>query len=319
MEMKRKRRKRTDLTLQLDRSTIIEQMRESVGRQASLVVIGGIDLGCSFPLSTTESTVLGRDNDCEGIIHDDGISKRHAEVVFDNRERYIIRDLGSTNGIYVDGHKIQQHVLKDGDKILIGRRTILKFMLQDPVEMEFQRQMYQSSVRDPLTGAYNRKHFDERISSEISFTRRHRVPLTLIMIDLDYFKKVNDTYGHQAGDQVLIAVSDTIMDALREEDIFSRYGGEEFMVIARGIDEIGGMALGERLRCMVEEMKITTPDEVSIPVTISLGVGTVPGGMAASSTHLLKLVDDNLYRAKKNGRNCVVTSCIKMEFGEDST
>ncbi len=319
MDMKRKHLKRTDLTLQLDRSTLIEQMRESGGRQASLIVIGGIDLGCTFSLSTTESTVLGRDNDCGGVIHDDGISKRHAEVVFENRERYVIRDLDSTNGIYVDGHKIYQHVLKDGDKILIGRRTILKFMLQDPVEMEFQRQMYQSSVRDPLTGAYNRKHFDERISSEISFTRRHRVPLTLIMIDLDHFKKINDTFGHQVGDQVLIAVSGTIMDALREEDIFSRYGGEEFMVLARGINEIGGLALGERLRCMIEEMKITTPDETSIPVTISLGVGTVPGGVATSSIHLLKLVDDNLYKAKGDGRNCVVTGCIKMELGENST
>ncbi len=319
MKKKRKDRKRTDLTLQLDRSTLIEQMRDFVGREAFLIVIGGIDLGCSFPLSTTEATVLGRDNDCGGVIHDDGISKHHAEVVFENRERYVIRDLGSTNGIYVDGHKILQHVLKDGDKILIGRRTILKFMLQDPVEMEFQRQMYQSSVRDSLTGAYNRKHFDERISSEISFTRRHRIPLTLMMIDLDFFKKVNDTHGHQAGDQVLIAISNTIMDALREEDIFARYGGEEFMVMARGINEIGGMALGERLRCMIEEMKITAPDGVSIPVTISLGVGTVPGGVAARSTHLMKLVDDNLYKAKKNGRNCVVTGCIRAEPGEDLT
>ena len=318
MEKKRKDRKRTDLTLQLDRSTLIEQMRDFTGREASLIVIGGIDLGCSFPLSTTETTVLGRDSDCGGVIHDDGISKHHAEVVFESTERYVIRDLGSTNGIYVDGHKIQQHVLKDGDKILIGRRTVLKFMLQDPVEMEFQRQMYQSSVRDPLTGAYNRKHFSERISSEISFTRRHRIPLTLVMIDLDFFKKVNDTFGHQAGDQVLIAISSTIEDTLREEDIFARYGGEEFLVLARGINEIGGLALGERLRCMIEEMNITTPDGTNIPVTISLGIATIPGGVAASSTQLMKMADDNLYKAKKNGRNCVVTGSIGTVAGEDS-
>ena len=239
-------------------------------------------------------------------------------MVFEDTERYVIRDLGSTNGIYVDGQKIQQHTLKDGDKILIGRRTVLKFILQDHMEMEFQKQMYQSSVRDPLTGAYNRKHFGERVSSEISFTRRHRIPLTLIMIDLDYFKKVNDTFGHQAGDQVLIAISSTIMDALREEDIFARYGGEEFMVLARGINEIGGMALGERLRCMIEEIRIVTPDGTSIPVTISLGIATIPGGAAASSTQLMKLADDNLYKAKKNGRNCVVTACVGVESGDGS-
>ncbi len=313
MSLKSRKPQRTaELTLQIDRSTLAEMMRANAGREASFVVIGGTQVGQTIPLSSDEAVVLGRDPECAGVINDDGISREHAEVRCEGPERYVIMDLNSTNGVFVDGQRIQTHLLKEGDKVLLGRRTILKFVLQDKLDLNYQQQMYESAVRDALTGSFNRKHFDERISSELSFARRHHVPISLVMMDLDHFKRVNDTWGHQAGDQVLISVSKAMMETLREEDIFARYGGEEFVIIARGIDLVGARAMGERLRALVESMVICTPGKERIPVTISLGIGTVLGGEEVLAADLIKRADENLYAAKESGRNSVVASRIHI-------
>jgi diguanylate cyclase (GGDEF)-like protein len=196
--------------------------------------------------------------------------------------------------------------------VLLGRRTILKFVMQDNLDLLFQRQMYESSVRDALTGAFNRRHFDERIASELSYAKRHGVPVTLAMLDLDHFKKINDSWGHQAGDQVLQSVAWSLMTMLRQEDIFARYGGEEFVVIARGIAAPGGLALGERLRAEVERMAVRTPQGERIPVTISVGVCIAPGGREVSPVELVRQADANLYAAKTSGRNRVVATELQV-------
>jgi diguanylate cyclase (GGDEF)-like protein len=192
--------------------------------------------------------------------------------------------------------------------VLLGRGTVLQFVLQDPIEEQFRRQMYESTVRDGLTGAFNRKHFDERLAAELSFARRHGSPVSLLMFDLDRFKDVNDRWGHQAGDQVLQAVARVVQDRLRGEDVLARYGGEEFAVIARGIGPLNGLALGERLRREVEALEIVTPEGVRIPVTISVGVGTAGEGAQAGPAELIALADRNMYRAKQQGRNRVEAS-----------
>jgi len=300
------------MTLELDRSTLSELFGNNFPRKACFVIISGLDVGEVIQLDSSRIMVIGRDSACDCVIRDDGISRRHAEVFCHDREQFTIRDLGSTNGIFVEGKRIESHVLAEGDKVLLGRHTILKFVFQDHMDLIFQKQMYESSVRDALTGAFNRKHFDERISSEMSFALRHRSPVSLLMFDLDHFKKINDTFGHQAGDQVLITVARVIFENLRQEDIFARYGGEEFVVIARGIDNEGAKSLGERLRCLVEEIKITSPKGERIPLTVSIGVCTVPGGLEASPTELISQADKLLYRAKEGGRNRVEASDIVL-------
>jgi diguanylate cyclase (GGDEF)-like protein len=256
--------------------------------------------------------VVGRDAECDGVIRDDGISRRHARVVREAPGEFVLEDLDSTNGVFVDGERIARHHLVDGEKVLLGRRTILKFVLQDRLDLMFQRQMYESSVRDALTGAFNRRHFDERIASELSFAKRHDMAVTLAMLDLDHFKKVNDSWGHQAGDQVLQSVAKTLIEMLRQEDVFARYGGEEFAVIARGITAQGGLALGERLRAEVERMAIRAPQGDRIPVTISVGVCTASGGREAAAVDLLRQADVNLYAAKSSGRNRVVATELQI-------
>jgi two-component system, cell cycle response regulator len=310
---KRKPKRTTEMTLQLNRESIAELMRVRSGRQASFVVIGGMDVGETIVIKDDGATVLGRDADCDGVIRDDGISRHHAQVISEKPGEYVLVDLDSTNGVFVDGERISRRALSEGDKVLLGRRTILKFVVQDKLDMQFQKTMYESAVRDALTGAFNRKHFDERIASELSYSRRHAVTVTLAMLDIDHFKRINDTWGHQAGDQVLASVAKAISAMLRQEDVFARYGGEEFVVIARGIGAAGGLALGERVRAGVESIAIKTEKGERIPVTISVGVSTAPGGCEIAPAQIVRASDQNLYKAKETGRNRVVATELRIE------
>ena len=298
----------TQLTIQLDRDTLSmmkEQARESI--RPSLVVVQGVDRGDAFTIEHTP-LILGRGDTCDYIIRDDGISRKHAQIIEQANGRFMIEDLNSTNGIFIGQKRVQRHVLEEGDKVLIGRRTILKFVYQDAVDERYQKQMYESAVKDGLTGVYNRKHFNERIQSELSFALRHKSSLALLIFDLDHFKMVNDTYGHLVGDHVLIEVAKKIQYTLREEDFFARYGGEEFAVLARDIDDTGARALGERIRQLVQDMRITTEFGVRVPVTLSIGIATLLDGMKVSAEEMIKCADVNLYRAKESGRNRVYST-----------
>src|SRR5262249_33550271 len=140
-------------------------------------------------------------------------------------------------------------------------------------EAALQQQLYESAVRDPLTRAYNRKHFAERLRAELAHATRHKTHLSLIILDIDYFKKVNDTHGHPAGDAVLRSIAAAIQKVIRVEDVFARIGGEEFALLARGIDGSNGALFAERLRKGIERLSIPWT-EITIPVTASFGVAT---------------------------------------------
>jgi diguanylate cyclase (GGDEF)-like protein len=182
----------------------------------------------------------------------------------------------------------------------------LRFAITDDDEEHLLRGLYESSVRDPLTGAFNRKHFSERLASEIAYAVRHRTELALLMLDLDHFKSVNDDFGHLAGDKVLRSVSGLVNRTIRIEDVFCRYGGEEFSVIARGIDAKGAVAMAERIRSIVETARVVHQDQW-IPVTVSVGVSTLLC-CAGNNTgdQLISIADQRLYLAKLQGRNRVV-------------
>jgi len=253
---------------------------------------------------------LGRDPICDVILSDDGISRGHAEVWLIAEERVLVRDIGSTNGTYVNGTRIKEVMLEEGGKILLGRRTILKFVLQDQIDEFYQRQMYESSVRDGLTKAYNRKFLDNQLASSTSFSRRHRLPLSFMIFDLDHFKQVNDTHGHVTGDLLLIAITAAVGRMIRAEDVFARYGGEEFAVLAMGIGAAGGRALAERIRQRVAEVRVLSLDgeEEGVGVTVSIGVVTVPPSKVGEPPAIVAQADANLYLAKQQGRDRVVAS-----------
>jgi diguanylate cyclase (GGDEF)-like protein len=269
--------------------------------QAYLILLAGPNVG---EMHRIEGVVtIGRSPDATIRIVDDEISRVHARLVND-RGRVSVRDLQSTNGTFVNGEKVTERLLEDGDKLQFGTTTILKFTYHDRLEENFQRQLYQSALHDSLTGAYNRRHFDERLESEFAYLRRHEGKLTLVMFDLDRFKEVNDTYGHLAGDYVLRRIGTLVKVACRTEDLFARYGGEEFGLVLRGVEAQGGCVFAERLRALIESTPFEHEGQV-LRVTASFGLASIPHPQLEAPEQLIAAADGMLYQAKHNGRNRV--------------
>src|SRR3954453_7802384 len=271
--------------------------------RAYLVVLAGASVGERYKIEG-DKAVIGRGQKAQIRLLDDGISREHAQLVILN-DHIVLQDLGSTNGPYCNGLKVEGNKeLVDGDKILVGSTTILKFTYHDNLDEIFQKQMYESALRDGLTKAFNKKYFTDRLESELTFALRHQSPLVLVMFDIDHFKKVNDTHGHQAGDLVLSELSTLLTAALRAEDVFARYGGEEFAVICRGTDLTQAQIVGERMRKAVETHRFTF-EGTPIPVTISIGIAGMPDPAVKDATDLVARADKALYQSKHGGRNRV--------------
>jgi diguanylate cyclase (GGDEF)-like protein len=270
------------------------------GPSAYLVVIAGPSFGEMYRLRG-DRTVLGRGDKTDVRIVDDGISREHAAV---QREggKIVLVDLGSTNGTYCNGVRVPRRELADGDKISIGAATILKFTYQDHLDEHYQKQLFESALRDGLTNTFNRRYFLDRLHGELRFAVRHGKPLALLFVDIDHFKKLNDTYGHQAGDQVLAAVARVMMTTIRAEDVLARYGGEEFAVICREISLDGAETLAKRLVSAVAERPFEFGGQ-QIAVTVSVGAAVDFG--KSETQALIAAADAAMYEAKRSGRNQV--------------
>lgn len=197
--------------------------------------------------------------------------------------------------------------------IRLGAEPLVQCIITDiSLRKSFERQLVATlkevravSLRDPLTGAYNRRHFDEALVIEVAGACRHGVPLAAVMIDLDHFKNVNDDYGHSAGDFVLQAVVRTLVCEIRTEDILARYGGEEFVVLLRSTSTDEAVTLAERLRRTVADLRVTVANE-TLQVTLSIGVASLDECSERTGEQLLRLADERLYAAKAGGRNQVM-------------
>ncbi|HSA58197.1 MAG TPA: GGDEF domain-containing protein [bacterium] len=250
--------------------------------------------------------VLGRVGEVDIPINDLGISRKHCEILF-HKGQAVLKDLGSTNGTFLNGKRVTEAELREGDKIQISSSTILKFDQQDKIENIFHKELYKMAVVDALTGAYNKRYFEERIQEEFSYCFRNKVPLSLVMFDIDHFKNVNDTHGHPAGDFVLARIAALTKTIIRNEDVLARYGGEEFVVILKATDAEGAFTLAERLRRLIEESDFDF-EEKKIRITISIGVASLVGQNFANWETMLKLADSLLYKSKNGGRNRVSAS-----------
>lgn len=270
---------------------------------AYLIVIAGTNVGEMHKIEDN-TTVLGRSVESGIRLIDDGISRQHCRIQFIGGV-LTVRDLDSRNGTFCNGKRLKQRELKDGDKLQLGKTTILKFTYQDHLEESFQKQMLESAMRDGLTGAYNKRYFMDRLDSEIKFALRHKVNLALMFFDLDKFKAVNDIYGHLAGDKVLKVFAESVQKSIRNEDVFARYGGEEFAILARSISRQDVFHFADRLREDTANLVIES-DGVHIPITVSIGIAALPEDPIKTPDDLIKAADKMLYEAKRLGRNRVV-------------
>ncbi len=255
---------------------------------------------------TTESLTLGRHATNQLRIEDPGISRFHARF-FVRDGAFFVEDLGSRNGTFVAGKRQRVAELHDGDIVQVGPRVSLRFSLLDEHQEQLMRQLYESSTIDGLTGIHNRKHFEERLRSEVAFAQRHSTNLALILLDIDHFKSVNDRFGHTAGDEVLRQVARSVQQRLRVEDVFGRFGGEEFAIVLRGVSREGAARLAERLRATVAAVPYVHGGQ-PIAVTISAGCAALSCTAEPTASALIEIADERLYRAKRSGRNRVVAT-----------
>jgi diguanylate cyclase (GGDEF)-like protein len=270
--------------------------------QTYLVVLSGNRIGEVVKVAPGLS--VGRGAQATFRVADMGASRVHIRFEIDEDQRVRVTDLESRNGTYVNGQKIFSTILEDGDKIRIGTTTILKFSYTDKLEEEFQQQLYDSTIRDPLTRLYNRRHLLSQLEAEFSFSARHGTPFALIMLDIDHFKQVNDTHGHQIGDEVLVTFSVLLKRSLRTEDMPCRYGGEEFAVLCRGLSSEVAQRVASRLLRAVENAELVS-HLPAVKVTVSAGVAALPAAELTTPAQLIEAADQALYSAKRTGRNRV--------------
>jgi diguanylate cyclase (GGDEF)-like protein len=266
-----------------------------------LIYPTGDNLGRKWEI-TGQTVNIGRDPASDIVVAKDSVSRRHARLFMDNGQRRI-EDLQSTNGTYVNDLIIDSPcALKHGDQIKIGD-TIFKYLSGDENESAYHDEIYKMKITDGLTGIYNRRHLIDEMIREIHRSTRYRRVLSLIMIDIDFFKSINDTWGHIAGDLILKEVTRLISSISREEDVFARYGGEEFAILIPETPPDEVILFAERIRKTVENHRFLYEGS-EIKVTISMGVATIHGERI-SETDFIAAADEKLYLAKHQGRNRV--------------
>jgi two-component system cell cycle response regulator len=272
--------------------------------RALLTVLTGPERGAVFKLPAGECTI-GRSNESTVTIVDQGLSRIHARIK-NVGGAFMLTDGGSTNGTFVNEVRIGAPTrIEAGMRFRLGHRTVVAVSLHDELEESAALSVHEAALRDRLTGVYNRGVFDDRLTSEIAFSKRHKTPLSVVLFDIDHFKSFNDTHGHLTGDAVLVAVGKQVQETVRTEDIVARYGGEEFVVIARDTPSDRALILGERIRAAVERCEVEAND-TTLRVTISVGIATLSEeNLDVDSQGLVGAADRALYVAKESGRNCV--------------
>ncbi len=279
-----------------------------------LVMMRGPDVGRAYSLAALPASI-GRAPSNRIQIDETEVSRRHCvlcDVAPDSGalapEGHLwLCDNGSTNGTWVGDVVVGRAgvLVQDGALIRLGRGVIFKVSLVHSIEDQLHDDLYDKAARDALTGAYTRGYTEGRLRRDIALAVKGGRELSILLIDIDFFKRVNDTLGHDAGDQVLCQVKNTLERGLRADDILGRWGGEEFLVILTDTSQSAATALAERLRASVGRTPVPYRNK-GVDVTVSIGVSST-GELPGAELHELFIrADRRLYAAKANGRNRVV-------------
>lgn len=283
-------------------------------RRPALVFIAGDLLAVPIPLDRDEVT-LGRALEANVRVNDAGVARLHARVAAERdpatgETRYRLTNLDLANSTLLNGEPVQDALLHDGDKIGVGDH-LLRFDMLDEIDQQYHQQIHRLLAHDELTGLLTSRSFFSELRRESARAEAGGRPFCVLMMDLDYFKEVNDTYGHLVGSESLGEVGGLITGALRAGDVAARFGGEEFAAFLLDADLAQGITVGERVRAAVEEHAFPATRRSSSGgvqathhMTISVGVATSPDD-SRDPIELIELADSALYRAKRDGRNRV--------------
>jgi diguanylate cyclase (GGDEF)-like protein len=272
---------------------------EPAGGEACLVFVEGEQvLGLRVPLA--EEVVLGRDAACAVRLFADDVSRRHARVAVD-AEGHLLVDLDSTNGTWVNGRRVRVHRLRGGDRVRLGTFVARYVAAGDPEGRQL-ADLALASRRDALTALPNRRAFEEDLAREAARAARTAAPLSLVALDVDRFKAVNDERGHAAGDAVLRAVAARAAAAIRAGDLLARVGGEEFAILLPGADLARAAEAAERIRAALAALPVEAAGH-AVAITASFGCAALAPGEPPDA--LLARADARLYEAKRAGRNRV--------------
>ncbi len=276
---------------------------EAAEKPAALLVVGGDLNGTIFDLTGGEVSA-GRNPDNTIPLEFNGISRYHFKVLSQDGTTHMIQDAGSRNGTFVNNKKIEGQVqLNKGDMIKLGNIALKYLPKGDPERLTYDKLQHEANT-DKHTGCFNKGYFNNALDLEVKKSKVTGSPLSLIVFDLDHFKKLNDGYGHDAGDFVLKEMATIIRKhGVRDLDIFARYGGEEFVILLPKTNLKQAFEIAERLRKLVESHEFTY-EEKRLPVTASIGVADYRQGVA-TGTDLFKRADEAVYKSKQGGRNQV--------------
>jgi len=245
---------------------------------------------------------LGRDPDNELVLTDDGVSRRHARI--ERRgDRMVLMDVGSTNGTLLNDAELSGIAeLCTGDRIQVGS-TIFKYLSATDLEAALHEQIFSNVTTDALTGLRSKRHLLDELGREFSRARRYNRQFSVLMIDIDHFKWINDEYGHQVGDITLRAVASQVLSCLHSDDLAARYGGEEFVISLLETKLEDAVVTAERIRAAVAELVVSYRD-VRLQVTVSIGCAEYSHS-DENEIRLFERADLAMYAAKEAGRNTV--------------
>ena len=271
-----------------------------------LTFLSGPALGKEIPLIGRQLT-LGRSIDCDILIPDPSVSRKHLQICCrkvvqsgQSRLKIVARDLGSRNGTLINYLPVRSAVLKPGDKIILGR-VILKFDHRDIAEQGFFDEIYRLATTDSLTSLLNKATITRALSDEIAAACRSRRRISVILIDIDAFKSVNDLYGHLVGDRILQAAADIFRSNLRRRDKVGRFGGDEFLIVLPETGRRGACQAAERIR---KKLETAVKSSLGLSGSVTASFGVASGSTdSATADALLESADTALYRAKSLGRN----------------
>jgi diguanylate cyclase (GGDEF)-like protein len=290
-----------DGSFRLHRDDLVAYQQARGRRVGSLVVIAGnsADIGNTYLVH--ESVIIGREGS-DMVLRDARVSRRHAVVSRDGAA-YVVQDNRSTNGTELNGKLLKtQQSLQEGDRILIGE-TVIKFTLVDDTEAGYLQMMDRLVGTDGLTGLLAKHRFDAALDEALRNACHNRLPLSVMMLDVDHLKAINDRHGHHAGEGTIRQVGRLIAQVLSGKGEACRFGGDEFSAFLLNCRLPAALATAEEIRARVEETDFGLGGD-SIRTGISIGVAEMPPGVQ-SAKPLLDLADQALYRAKARGRNAV--------------